>query len=51
MIYCEKRQNYVDQEITCLLCVFYKRKEDSCFYSKWNPGLKKGRKIKEIEHD
>jgi len=43
MIYCEKINNYVDQNEKCLICIFYKKNEDSCFYSEWYPGLKEGR--------
>jgi hypothetical protein len=51
MIYCQKINDYVDQETKCMQCIFYKRDEDSCFYPEWKPGLKKGRdldKIKEL---
>jgi hypothetical protein len=45
MIFCKKINDYVDQETKCMKCIFYKVKEDSCYYENWIPGLKKGRDL------
>ena len=47
MIYCEQRNDYVEQDKKCVKCIFYKLEEDSCFYPDWYPGLKKGREWNE----
>ena len=39
MIYCDKIQDYVDQQEKCIECIFYKIDEDSCFHPDWKPGL------------
>jgi hypothetical protein len=50
MIYCKKIEDYVEQEKNCLICIFYIKNKDSCWYEEWYPGLKDGRNIEEIGH-
>lgn len=40
MIYCDKIEDYVDQNEKCINCIFYKKQKDICDYDKWHPGLK-----------
>ena len=39
MMYCDKTQNYVNQNEHCMTCIFYKREDDACDYKNWIPGL------------
>ena len=43
MIYCERINEYVDQEEKCIACIFYLPNEDTCDWENWHPGLKKGK--------
>lgn len=48
MIYCDKIQDYVEQEEVCIHCIFYNYDTDTCEYEDWYPGLKKGREWNEF---
>jgi hypothetical protein len=41
MIYCERVENYVEQDEKCINCIFYETEKDDCTYELFYPGLKK----------